>query len=67
MIQSDESNGLTENYGRHLGYIWFHLAVAIDFNDIAKEGNITISEGWHLLNYELLKYGLGTKSSAKNR
>lgn len=64
-IQSDRSAGLTETYGRYLGLVWFKIEEDVSFNNIAKEGTITIKAGWHLLNYELVKYGLGTKSIAK--
>lgn len=64
-IQSDRSSGIQENYGRHLGLIWFKIDNDISFNNIAASGSITIKAGWNLLNYELLKHGLGEKNIAK--
>lgn len=57
-IQSSRANGLKENYGRHLGLIWAKVPTG--------DGNFE----WLLINYELLKNGLGeaagvTKDIAK--
>lgn len=66
IIQSDKSSGLTETYGRHLGYIWYHLDTEHSFTGINADGSATVlSSGWHLLNYELVKYGLGERILAK--
>lgn len=66
-IQSDPSAGLTETYGRHLALIWFRLESNITFMQLEdKDGNYpVITAGWHLLNYELVKMGLGEKNSGK--
>jgi endonuclease YncB( thermonuclease family) len=64
-LQADRNAGLIETYGRTLGLIWFKLDNPVTFNNIAKSGNVVISEGWHLLNYELLKYGLGISGIGK--
>lgn len=52
-IQSDPSAGLKENYGRHLGVVWY--------NSGTKE-----NPSWHLLNYELSYYGLGDPAGFKD-
>ena len=65
-IQSDQSSGLTETYGRHLGYIWYHLDNDESFIGINGDGSATVLKaGWHLLNFELVKYGLGERILAK--
>lgn len=64
-IQSDPSSGLKETYGRHLALIWFYIENPISFQNIKQGSSITVEAGWHLLNYELLKYGLGEKNSGK--
>ncbi len=52
-LQSSLEGGLTDTYGRHLGLIW------------ANVGTIANPE-WKLLNYELLKWGLGRMYIAKS-
>lgn len=66
-IQSDPSAGLTETYGRHLALIWFHLDDDYTFELLKdKDGNSpVIKAGWSLLNYELVRLGLGEKNSGK--
>lgn len=64
-IQADTSGNLTDTYKRHLGLIWFKIDEDISFDNIAANGTVTIKAGWHLLNYELLKHGLGEKNIAK--
>lgn len=68
IIQSDRSAGLTETYGRHLGYIWYYLSSPVQINNITADGTpITLDTGWHLLNYELIKYGLGERGLTKTK
>lgn len=66
-IQSDPAAGLTETYGRHLALIWFHLDEDYTFEILKdKDGNsVVIKAGWSLLNYELVRLGLGEKNSGK--
>lgn len=52
-IQSSLADGKSDTYGRHLGLIWVYNA---------NEDNPT----WKLLNYELLKAGLGTMMVQKS-
>lgn len=67
MIQSDPSSGISDTYGRHLALIWFKLDNNITFTDLKdKNGNSPVIEaGWSLLNYELVRLGLGEKMSGK--
>lgn len=51
-IQSDPSSGIKDTYGRNLGVIWYNA------------GTIENPE-WHLLNYELVYYGLGQPAGIK--
>ena len=53
-IQSDRAAGIKENYGRHLGLVWYN------------SGTPTNPE-WHLLNYELVYYGLGNHMGSKDQ
>lgn len=52
-IQSSRADGIRDTYGRHLALIWCNVGT---------ESN----PDWKLLNYELLKHGLGESAGAKN-
>ena len=52
-IQADRQAGLTENYGRHLGLVWYN------------SGTIE-NPVWRLLNHELAYYGLGFPGGIKD-
>ena len=51
-LQASYEGGLVDTYGRHLGLIWANIGT-------------TESPNWKLLNYELLKAGLGQIQIAK--
>lgn len=65
-IQADPSGTLIDTYGRHLGLIWVKIDQEFSFNNITADGTpIVLEEGYHLLNFVLLKFGLGQKNIAK--
>lgn len=66
-IQADASTGLKGTYGRHLALIWVYLPEDVEVNNIAAEGTVTIEKGFRLLNYELIRMGLGEKNIAKTQ
>lgn len=51
-LQSSQANGLTETYGRHLALIWANIGTVENPN-------------WKLVNYEILKNGLGALNIGK--
>ena len=51
-LQSDRSAGLKENYGRHLGLVWYKSHV---------------DQKWYLLNFELIYNGLGQAQGIKDQ
>ncbi len=51
-LQASVEGGIKDTYGRHLGLIWANIGTAANPN-------------WRLLNYELLKAGLGQIGIAK--
>ncbi len=52
-IQSDRSAGIKDNYGRNLGVVWYNSGTPQN-------------PDWHLLNYELVRNGLGEPSGIKD-
>ncbi len=52
-IQADRAAGIKDGYGRHLGVVWYN-AGTVENPD------------WHLLNYELVYYGLGDPMGHKD-
>ena len=52
-IQSDRGVGVVDGYGRNLGVVWYN------------SGSVENPE-WHLLNYELVYYGLGDAMGFKD-
>lgn len=71
--QSSKADGLRVSIDpssdhRHLGLVWCNVTKDYEFSDIIYEdGSVAqISKGWHLLNFELIKYGLGTGNYVKN-
>ncbi|MGI6771370.1 MAG: thermonuclease family protein [Acholeplasmataceae bacterium] len=52
-IQSDRSAGIKDNYGRNLGVVWYNAGTVQN-------------PDWRLLNYELVKLGLGEPSGIKD-
>ena len=53
-IQSDRSAGIKDNYGRNLGVVWYNAGTPE-------------SPDWRLLNYELVKNGLGEPAGIKDQ
>lgn len=52
-IQADRAAGIKDGYGRHLGVVWYNSGTVENPN-------------WHLLNYELVYYGLGDPMGHKD-
>ncbi len=52
-IQSDRGVGVVDGYGRNLGVVWYNSATVEN-------------PQWHLLNYELVYYGLGDAMGFKD-